>query len=63
MENVNDNQCKIIQYADNTMIFCSHEEPEKAKSAVEKIVQKLVLYFETHQLTINAEKNRFYYFF
>ena len=63
MENVNDNQCKIIQYADNTMIFCSHEEPEKAKSAVEKIVQKLVLYFETHQLTINAEKNRIYYFF
>ena len=60
MENVNDdNQYKIIQYADDTMIFCSHEEPEKAKSAVEKIVQKLVLYFETHQLTINAEKTEF----
>ena len=63
MENVNDdNQCKIIQYADDTMIFCSHEEPEKAKSAVEKIIQKLVLYFETHQLTINAEKTEFILF-
>ena len=59
MENVNDNQCKIIQYPDDTRIFCSHEEPEKAKSAVEKIVRKLVLYFETHQLTINAEKTEF----
>ena len=23
MENLNDNQCKIIQYADDTMVFCS----------------------------------------
>ena len=59
MENVNDNQCKVILYADNTMIFCSHEEPENAKAAVEKIVQKLVLYFQTHQLTINAEITEF----
>ena len=58
-ENVNDNQCKIIQNADVTMVFCSHEEPDKAKSAVEKIVQKLVTYFETHQLTINAQKTEF----
>ena len=62
MENVNDNQCKIFQYVDDTMIFCSHEEPEKAKSAVEKIVQKLVLCFETHHLTINAEKTEFIIF-
>ena len=31
------------------MVFCSHEELDKAQSAVEKIVQKLVTYFETHQ--------------
>ena len=62
MDNVNDNQCKIIQYAEDTMIFCSHEEPENAKSAVEKIVRKLVLCFETHQLTINAEKANLLFF-
>ena len=62
MENVYDNQCKIIQCADDTMIFCPHEEPEKAKCAVKKIVQKLVLYFETHQLTISAEKTEFIIF-
>ena len=38
--------------------FFRHEKPYKTKSAVENIVQKLVTYFETHILTINAEKNR-----
>ena len=56
MENVNDNESKIMQYSNNTMVICLHEEAGKAKSAVEKIVQKLVTYFETHQLMINEVK-------
>ena len=37
MENVNDNQCKIIQYAEDTMIFCSHEEPEKPNLLLKRL--------------------------
>ena len=59
MENVIHNQCKIIHYADDTMVFCLLDGPDKAKSAFEKIVQKLVTYFETQQLTIKAEKTEF----
>ena len=45
------------------MVFCSIEEPDKAKSSVEKNVQKLVTYFgKTNQLTKNAEKTDFILF-
>ena len=40
------------------MVLCSHEKQDKRKSAVEKIVQKVVMWFETHRLTINAEKTK-----
>ena len=59
MEIVYDNHCKIIHYADDTMVFRSHERPDKSKPAVEKIVQKLVTYFKTHQLTKNSENTEF----
>ena len=53
-QNVIDKDCAIAQYADDTMLFISDTNPENATNRLADNVDKLVLYFESHKLSINV---------
>ena len=48
--------CELIQYADDTMIFSSHNDSMEARNSLLQTVECLVIFFESHQLTTNADK-------
>ena len=51
--------CNLIQYADDTMIFSSHNDLTEARNNLQQPIESLVNFFESHQLTINADKTEF----
>ena len=51
--------CNLIQYADDTMIFSSHNDLTEARNNLQQTIESLVNFFESHQLTINADKTEF----
>ena len=50
--------CKIVQYADDTLLFCENNDPQKALKALEANCSLLSIYFLEHSLQLNAKKNR-----
>ena len=56
------NDCNLWQHADDTMAFKSDRNIHKAIAPREQNVKKLLFFFESHQLTINAGKNEFKFF-
>ena len=56
------NQCKLVQYADHTMILCSDNDENHALNKLEKDIEQLIHFFENHRLTINADKTEFILF-
>ena len=56
------NYCKLLQYADDTMVLKSVSNIHKATASLEQIVEKLLFFFESHRLTINAGKSEFIMF-
>lgn len=59
MNDETDDDCTIAQYADDTMLFIADKNPENATSRLGNNVDKLVLYFESHKLSINVSKTEF----
>ena len=53
------NDCNFLQYADDTMVFKSDSNIHKAIASLEQNVKKLLFFFESHWLTINAGKAEF----
>ena len=51
--------CNLIQCADDTMIFSSHNNLTEARNNLQQTIENLVNFFESHQLTINADKTEF----
>ena len=51
--------CNLIQYADDTMIFSSHNDLTEAGNNLQQTIECLVKFFKSHQLTINADKTEF----
>ena len=51
--------CNLIQYADDTMIFSSHNDLTEARNNIQQTIECLVKFFESHQLTINADEMEF----
>ena len=51
--------CNLIQYADDTMISSSHNDLTTARNKLQQTIERLVNFFESHQLTINANKTEF----
>ena len=45
-----DKTCKIVQYADDTLLFCENNEPQKAIKALEANCSLLSNYFLEHSL-------------
>ena len=52
----------IIQYADDTTIMISFSSIDDLQLSLKNIGNKIVEYMDAHNLIINAEKNRGYYF-
>ena len=51
-----DKTCKIVQYADDTLLFCENNDPQKAIKALEANCSLLSNYFLEHSLQLNAKK-------
>ena len=51
--------CNLIQYADDTMIFGSQNDLTEARNNLQQTIESLDNFFESHQLTINADKTEF----
>ena len=56
------NDCELLQYADDTMTYASHKDENQAIQRLENDVNHLVHFFESHGLTINADKTEFIIF-
>ena len=56
------NDCNVLQYADNTMVFKSDSNIHKSIASLEKNVKKLLFFFVSHRLTMNAGKTEFIIF-
>ena len=51
--------CNLIHYADDTMISSSHNDLTTARNKLQQTKERLVNFFESFQLTINANKTEF----
>ena len=51
--------CNSIQYADDTMIFNSHNHLTETRNSLQQTIEILVKFFESYQLTINANETEF----
>ena len=51
--------CNLIQYADDTMIFSSHNDLMEPRNNLQQTRESLVNFFESHQVTIIADKTEF----
>ena len=47
---------KIVQYADDTLLFCENNDPQIAHKALEANCSLLSIYFLEHSLQLNAKK-------
>ena len=53
---------ELVQYADDTMIYTSHGDIEEAISLLENEIDQLIHFFQSHRLTVNANKTEFIIF-
>ena len=53
-----DPNCKILQYADDTLIYCVHSNLDSAIHFVQKSLDSLVSYFEKRNLFLSGEKSK-----
>ena len=53
-----DKTCKIVQYADDTLLFCENNDPQRALKAFKANCSLLSICFLEHSIQLNAKKNR-----
>ena len=54
--------CNFIQYADDTMAISSHDDLTEARNKLKQTIERLVSFFESHQLTIMPTKQNLFAF-
>ena len=59
MKDDTDVNSKIIQYADDTFIFCSGKTIYESKLHLEKSISKLIHFFRKNELNVNESKTEF----
>ena len=59
MKDDTDVNSNIIQYADDTFIFCSGKTISESKLHLEKSIAKLILFFRKNELNVNESKTEF----
>ena len=52
-------ECKIIQYADDCLIYSANPKPDFAFENLQICLENLEKYFRSSQLTLNASKTEF----
>ena len=52
-------ECRIIQYADDCLIYSANPKPDIAFENLQICLEKLENYFRSNQLTLNASKTEF----
>ena len=50
---------RIIQYADDCLLFCSHQDPDIALQCLQTNILKLESYFKSQRLNLNGSKTEF----
>ena len=50
---------RIIQYADDCLLFCSHQDPGIALQCLQTNILKLESYFKSHRPNLNGSKTEF----
>ena len=50
--------CKVVQYADDTLLFCDDNDIKNALQLLQKSCQKLSLYLTKHSLKLNTKKTK-----
>ena len=50
---------RIIQYADDCWLFCSHQDPYIALQCLQTIILKRESYFRSHRINLNGSKTEF----
>ena len=53
---------KIVQYADDTFLFAANEDIEVGINQLERVIEILLVFFQNHQLNLNATKTEFIFF-
>ena len=53
---------KIVQNADDTFLFAANEDIEVGIIQLERVIEKLLVYVQNHQLNLNATKTVFIIF-
>ena len=51
-----DNETELIQYADDTIVLTSNTATEDGKKNIEMETQKLITFFQSNELVLNASK-------
>ena len=50
---------RIIQYANDCLLFCSHQDPDIALQSLQTNILKLESYFKSHRLNLKGSKTEF----
>ena len=53
---------KSVQYADDTFLFAANEDIEVGIIQLERVIENLLVFFQNHQLNLNATKTEFIIF-
>ena len=56
---IESNNTKIIQYADDCLLFNADINSSSAKDGLEKILNNICIYFKQHELNLNAKKSEY----
>ena len=59
---IDSDNCQVIQYAYDTFLYSSHTNENIARSYLEKNIEKLCYYFQSHQLMMNNKKTEYIVF-
>ena len=57
-----DNETELFQYADDTIVLTSNTSIEDGKKKLERETQKLITFFQSNELSLNASKTEFIVF-
>ena len=57
-----DNETELIQYADDTIVLTSNTSIEDGSKKLEMETQKLITFFQSNELCLNASKTEFIVF-
>ena len=59
MKDDTDVNSNIIQYTDDTFIFCSGKSISESKLHLEKSIAKFILFFKKNELNVNESETKF----